>query len=200
MFRKIKLYGNLAEYVGAKEFEANVNSVAEAVRFLLCNFEDIEHYMSPNYYQVKVGNFNVGEDEIGYPVGQEDIHFVPVVSGSGGLGKALLGGALIALSMGAFGAFAGGTIFSGAATVGAKVTFGIGASLLLNGVSEMLFPLPKAMDFKTEDDPSVSFQFNSIQNVSRAGIPVPLVYGEMFVGSIVISAALDTAQVDVDDD
>ena len=53
MFRKIKLYGNLAEYVGAKEFEANVNSVAEAVRFLLCNFEDIEHYMSPNYYQVK---------------------------------------------------------------------------------------------------------------------------------------------------
>jgi len=200
MFRKIKLYGNLAEYVGAEEFEANVNSVAEAVRFLLCNFEGIEHYMSPNYYQIKVGNFDISKDEIEHPVGQEDIHFVPVVSGSGGLGKALLGGVLIALSMGAFGAFAGGAMFSGAATVGAKVTFGIGVNLLLTGVSEMLFPLPKPTDFKTEDDPSISFQFNSIQNVSRAGIPVPLVYGEIFTGSIVISAALDTAQVDVDDD
>ena len=35
MLRKIKLYGNLAEFVGHKEFEAEVSSVGNAVSFLI---------------------------------------------------------------------------------------------------------------------------------------------------------------------
>ena len=39
------------------------------------------------------------EEEIHYPIGQEDIHIVPVISGAGGgLGKTLLGAALIGAS------------------------------------------------------------------------------------------------------
>ena len=58
MSRKIKLYGKLAEFVGFKEFDVEIKSVAQAVSFLINNFPHLESYMSPNYYQVKVIQFS----------------------------------------------------------------------------------------------------------------------------------------------
>ena len=198
MLRKIKLYGELAKFVGHKEFEVQVDTVAKAVSFLVHNFPEVEHFMSPKYYQVKVGNYEIDENELAYPIGQEDIHFIPAISGRGGVGKVVLGGALIALSFGAFGAFAAPMTLSGgfaAAGVGAKAAFGIGAALALSGVSDLLFPLPEMPDFNSPEDPRLSFNFSGVQNTSRAGTPVPIVYGEIFTGSVVISAAIDTEQV-----
>ena len=204
MLRKLKLYGQLAEFIGHKEFEIKVSSVSQAVSFLIHNFPEVERYMGPKYYQVKVGNYDIDENELTYPVGKEDIHFIPVISGAGrGMGKILLGAALIGgaflftpLTMGSFfmpivapGSFAA----AGAMT---KAAIGIGASLVLSGVSDMLFPLPKLPDFNSEEDPQLSFNFSGIQNTSRAGTPVPIVYGEIFTGSVVISAAIDTNQVE----
>ena len=201
MLRKIKLYGELAKVTGHKELEACVNTTAQAVSFLVNNFPELESHMANKYYQVLLGKENVNVDELHFPIGKSDIKFVPVVSGSGGLGKALLGGLLIGFSFGAFGFFGGigsTTVMGGAATTfGAQAVFGIGASLALSGVSEMLFPLPKMPQFSSEQDPRLSFSFGGIQQTSRAGIPVPLVYGEIFTGSVVISGAIDTEQVQV---
>ena len=98
MMRKIKVYGDLAEFVGHKEFEVKAETLSRAVSFLINNFPGIEKYMSPRYYQVKVGNYDVGKEEVHYPIGQEDIHFVPVITGAGrGTGKILLGGSLATL-------------------------------------------------------------------------------------------------------
>jgi len=41
------------------------------------------------------------------------------------------------------------------------------------------------------DDPA-SFTFNGIQNTIRAGVAIPVVYGEIFTGSLVISGGIDT--------
>ena len=202
MLRKIKLYGELANFVGHKEFEVKVETLSHAVSFLINNFAGIEEYMNPKYYQVKVGNYSIDETEIHHPIGQEDIHFVPVIQGAGrGLGKILLGGALIALSFGVGGVFANPLSFGAkgfgfaSAGLGAKAAFGIGAGLLLSGVSDMLFPVPKLPDFNSEQDPRISFNFSGTQQTTRAGTPVPLVYGEIFTGSVVISGAVDTEQV-----
>ena len=203
MLRKIKLYGELAKFVGHKEFEVKADTLSHAVSFLINNFAGVEEYMSPKYYQVKVGNYAIDENEIQHPIGQEDIHFVPVIQGAGkGLGKILLGGALIALSFGVGGVFAnpltiGGKGFFGFASagLGAKAAFGIGAGLLLSGVSDMLFPVPEMPEFSSEQDPRISFNFSGTQQTSRAGTPVPVVYGEIFTGSVVISGAVDTEQV-----
>ncbi len=202
MLRKIKLYGQLAEFIGHKEFEVKVHSITQAVSFLIHNFPEIESYMSPKYYQVKIGNYDIDESELAYPIGQEDIHFIPTISGAGrGLGKVLLGAVLIgaaffvpqglALSKGI------GTGF-GFAKAGAlaKGLVYVGASLVLQGVSELLFPLPEPQKFSSEEDPQLSFNFSGVQNTSRAGTPVPIVYGEIITGSVVISAAIDTNQVD----
>ena len=206
MLRKVKLYGQLAEFVGHKEFDVKVESVAQAVSFLIHNFAGLEAYMSPKYYQVKVGNDEIGTDELGYPVGQQDIHFIPVISGAGrGFGKILLGALLITgavMAGGGFGAlkmfggeglvFAGGKF--GAALGGMAMNLGIGLTIM--GVSEMLFPLPEPQKFSSEEDPQLSFSFSGVQNTSRAGTPVPIVYGEIITGSVVISAAIDTNQVE----
>ena len=41
----------------------------------------------------------------------------------------------------------------------------------------------------------VSFAFNGLTNTSRAGTSHPIVYGEIVTGSVVISAGIDTNQV-----
>jgi|TARA_B100000085_G_scaffold159463_1_gene144981 predicted phage tail protein len=205
MLRKVKLYGELAKFIEHKEFEVKVNNVAQAVSFLIHNFPEVERFMSPKYYQVKVGNYEIDENELEYPIGKEDIHFIPAISGAGrGMGKVLLGAALIGLAIAAPGAgFAlgkGGFGFiatGGAAASPFMAAIGnIGVGLMLTGVSEMLFPLPEPQKFNSEEDPQLSFNFSGVQNTSRAGTPVPIVYGEIITGSVVISAAIDVNQVE----
>ena len=67
--------------------------------------------------------------------------------------------------------------------------------MALSGVTGLLFPLPKPKEFKSEQDPQLTFSFSGTQNTSRAGTPVPIVYGEIITGSVVISGAVDTQQV-----
>ena len=202
MLRKLKLYGELAEFVGHKEFEIEASTIPKAVSFLVNNFPQIEPYMNPQYYQVKVGDYAVDEEEIQLPIGQqEDIHIVPVIAGAGrGIGKILLGAALIAT---AFFVPQGLALKKGIATgfgfakagALAKGLVYVGASLMLQGVSELLFPLPKPKEFNSEEDPRISFNFGGTQNTGRAGTPVPIVYGEIITGSVVISGAIDAEQV-----
>jgi predicted phage tail protein len=200
MLSKIKLHGKLAKFIGYKEFDVKVNSVAQAVSFLIHNFPEAETYMNPQYYMIQVGNDFIDKEEIHYPVGKQEINFIPVIAGRGNVGKIILGGALIAMSFGVGGLFATPLSFSAggfaAAGLGAKAAFGIGAGLLLSGVSGMLFPIPDQQQFASEEDPRISFSFGGVQNTSRAGTPVPIVYGEIITGSVVISAAVDTNQVE----
>jgi len=204
MLRKVKLYGQLAEFVGHKEFEVKVDNVAQAVSFLIHNFEGLEAYMSPKYYQVKVGNDDIGTDELAFPVGQQDIHFIPVIAGAGrgGFGKILLGALLITggiMAGGGFGALFSkeGLVFGkGIGGLLGKTAMNLGIGLTIMGVSEILFPLPEPQKFSSEEDPQLSFSFSGVQNTSRAGTPVPIVYGEIITGSVVISAAIDTNQVE----
>ena len=212
MLRKLKLYGELASFVGHKEFEIQVNSLPQAISFLRNNFPEVESYMNPKYYQVKIGNYEISKDELDFPIGQQDIHIVPVISGAGsGFRNVLIGGLLIGASFffpgaGLFGttSFAG---VSAAGATGAGVVAGsvlgtaigtglsaIGAGLILQGVGEMLYP---TQDPTFEDNPQISFNFSGTQNTARAGTPVPIVYGEIFTGSVVISGDVDTEAVQV---
>jgi len=198
MLRKVKLYGELADFVGHKELEAVINSTADAIRFLVSNFPKLETHMADRYYKVLVDDYEIGEEDIHNPIGQSDISIVPVISGAGGgLGKTLLGVAMIGLAFAMPGAVFGGTGFSAAAGFsGFQAAVGnLGIALTLMGVSEMLFPLPKPPDFSNEEDPRISFSFSGIQNTSRAGTSHPIVYGEIVTGSVVISAGIDTNQV-----
>ena len=195
MLRKVKLYGELADFVGHKELDAVITCTADAIRFLISNFPKLEEHMSQRYYKVLVDDYEIGEEDIQNPIGQSDINIVPVIAGAGGsTGKILLGVALIGLAF----AVPGSIAFTKAGITGgalSKGLFGIGAALTLTGVSEMLFPLPELPDFSNEEDPRISFSFSGVQNTSRAGTSHPIAYGEIVTGSVVISAGIDTNQV-----
>jgi predicted phage tail protein len=200
MLRKIKLYGRLAKFVGQRVFEADVASAAEAVRFLLANFPQLEKHMADQHYRVSVGKYALTLDELHDPAGQQEIRIVPVLAGAGATARIIAGIAIAALSFGIGAIASAGVTLGGLAGIGTVGTIGvsIGASLVLGGVAQLLTPTPKINAPGTpqdNNDPRKSYSFSGIQQTSRQGVPVPIVYGETVVGSVVVSAGIDTVQV-----
>ena len=220
MEREVRLYGPLAKFVGQRSFMAEVSSAAEAVRMLLVNFAGLEQHMADQHYKVIVDGYASGLDEINHPASQT-IKIVPVLGGAGGsFGKILAGVALVATAivLGPVGGgflglgmgVGGGVGFGALGTVASGLIGAAGAALALSGVSQRLTPTPQlgqignlstgvgsrfASTENTELDPQKSYSFSGIQNTSKQGVPVPLIYGETYVGSIVISAGIDTDNI-----
>ena len=201
MLRKVKLYGPLADFVvergGEKTMEADVSTPAEAVRFLIANWPALQSHMAEQVYKVTTGDFEVSTDELHYPASNE-VKIIPVIGGSGGnTTRFIIGAALIAVAIAApgaglflkgsmgFGAFGGSALYAAAGN--------LGLALVIGGIADMLSPTPKNPEY--EQDPKLSYSFGGVQNTTRAGTPVPIVYGEIFTGSVIISAAIDTEQV-----
>jgi predicted phage tail protein len=204
MLRKIKLYGQLAKFIGSRVLEADVATAAEAVRMLAANFPGLEKHMADQHYRVTVGTYDLDLDELHDPAGQQDIKIMPVIAGAGAVGRIILGVALVAFAIAfapigagflAAGANLGGTAF----TLGAAASVyigGVGATLILGGVAQLLSPVPTIpQGAGSDNDPRKTFNFSGIQQTSRQGVPVPCVYGLTLVGSVVISAGVDTVQV-----
>ena len=193
MLRKIKLYGKLAKFIGHRVLEADVATAAEAVRFLLANWPELEGHMNDQHYRVSIGTYDLTAGELQDPAGQQEIKIVPVMAGAGAVGRIIAGIALIAASI----FIPGGAVIFG--TTFGKISLGVGlfgASLVLGGVAQLLTPTPSASQgADSEGDPRKSYSFSGVQNTSRAGVPVPVVYGETLIGSVVISAGIDIVQV-----
>ena len=199
MLRKIKLYGELAKFLGQKTFEAEVSSAAQAMRFLLVNFPQLEKHLADRYYKVSVGNWELTEEELTYPSGLEEIKIIPVIGGAGsrGLRNFIIGSVLIGIGIASGGAtFAGGS-FTGVGFLGGTtaVLGNIGIAMALTGLSQMLTPVETVPE--DDQDPRRSFNFSGIQNTSRAGVAVPVIYGTVLTGSIVVSAGIENEQVEV---
>ena len=198
--REIKVYGDLADACGFKSFKADIKTAADAIKFLIGNKPELDPYMSSRYYKIIVEDNPITLEEIHYPAGTAPIKIIPVVSGQKrGLGQILLGAALIGLSFFSFGSSIGlAKVLTGAESFAAmglfqKAALYIGASLVLNGIATMLTPVMGVND--SEGDPENSFASSSPVNVSRAGIPIPLIYGRRVVGSAVVSAGIDIVEV-----
>lgn len=200
MLRTVKVYGHLAEHCGQSVFEALVRVPADAIKFLLCNFPELRSLMRDGYYKVAVGKYDLQladqPDQLHYPLAADDVvKVIPVVSGAGGrgLGAALLGAALIGTAIFTGGATLGLTGFTAAGTglgfTAAAAAGNIGLALTLGGIATMLTPVPDQPDFEGADGRG-GFAFSGLENVSQEGIPVPVVYGEVIVGSVVLSTGL----------
>ena len=209
MLSKVKVYGHLAEHLGQSTFEALIRTPAEAVRFLICNFPELRGLMRDGYYKVAVGRHDLQladcPEQLHYPVGSSEVvSIIPVVTGAGGdergFGAILLGAALIGtaiftggatLGLGGFTAAGTGLGFTAAAAAG-----NIGLALVLGGTASLLSPTPEVpgLDGDPRNDPN-NFAFSGVQNTAREGVPVPIAYGEVIVGSVVISAGLNVEEI-----
>lgn len=149
----------------------------------------------PRCYRVLVGRKPRGPDELHDPAA-DTIRIVPVIAGAGrGLGMAIVGAILVALSFYTGGASltlaqawaAGGTaLMSYAAGV-------VGTALFLAGVSMMLAP---KIQRKDSEQPQ-SHGFDGAENTVAQGNPVQICYGRLVVGSQLIASSMVAEQVAV---
>ena len=198
----VKVYGALRELLGKTRFEFVADTPAQAMRALLVNFPQLEQWLIDSEkngvaYRVTVGKQKIHNDDVSgmfLPWSEQDVFSItPVLTGAGrgGFGSILLGVGLIAAS-----------IFIPGATPVLGTTFGkislsvglFGGSLLLGGIAQLISPVPKPPKEATKLE---SNSFSAIQQTVRQGVPVPIAYGRVFVGSAVVSAGLDVDQVNV---
>ncbi len=138
---------------------------------------------------------------------QEVFSITPVVAGAGRGGGQILAGigliALSAVSFGAGGAFAGAFGATGvgagaaATATGSIALFNVGVYLTLSGIAQAISPQPDLDSTLDESVQLESFTFSNVVNTSRQGMPCPIAYGRLFVGSAVLSSGLDVDQVQV---
>lgn len=191
ILREVRLYGHLGKRFGLIHHLA-VESAAEAVRALCVVIDGFERYVlqhsSPGY-RVWAGRANLGADELAQPVGtREVIRIVPVVEGAKrqGLGQTIVGAVLIVAGM---------VMTAYGVPGGAQVTQA-GIAMVIGGVIQMLSP-QRGADGTEQDKNTPSYSFNGAVNVDAEGGCVPVLYGEMIVGSVVISGGIRTADIAV---
>lgn len=200
--RNIHLYGLLAEKYG-DTIKLDVATAAEAIRALSANFPEIlADFRAGSWHVVRGQDVDTGmsleeSDLATFNLGKGDLHILPYVAGSkrGGLLKIILGVALVG-----FGFFMGGfaaPIFGSATGVLSGITYGhmmiFGAAMALGGASQLLAPENKS----SEGDKESSFTMSGPGNTYDQGYPVPLVYGEVITGSVMISAGIDVEKIAV---
>lgn len=198
VLREVRLYGPLGQRFG-RVHRLAVATPAEAAQALAAVLPGFERAFAGAVgkpaarYHVFVGRGAgrecIGIDRAVEPVGRtEPIRFVPVIEGAkrGGLLQVVLGVALIALTAwNPLGLFAGQfAVFAGAGSLGAALTLG--------GLVQVLSP-QRQLGAAVQADKLPSYGFdNGPVNTTQQGLPVPIGFGRMVIGSAVISAGLAT--------
>ena len=187
--KKIKVYGRLRKFTGQAEFEADVASPLEALSFLNCNFKGVEEHMALQPYTIMCGDLAISDDLLNLQT-VADIRIIPLVHGN-----------FFSLVVG-FGLkfFAKKVVLPKLLTT---IISTVATQMIFNGVNNLLSPQRNNNNSAASDmdrtDPSAyaaSYSFTGLTNVSQAGVPVNLVYGEILVGSITVSNGVDTVQVE----
>lgn len=194
--RTVRLYG----YLGAKFGRVHrlaVASTAEAVQALCVLVKGFEQELMASKdrgvgYACFLGKRNLQEQNLCDPVGQDDIRIAPIVQGSkrGGLFSIVLGAALFFAAPYLVNPFTAALLGEGGAMMLGAGVAAAGKMLMLSGVVQMLSPQQKGISTKDSPDNGASYNFNGPVNTTAQGNPVPLAYGELIVGSAVISAGV----------
>ena len=214
----VKVYGALRKRLGQCRFEFDVATPAQAIKALCVNFPGLEKWLVDSEkdgvgYRVAVSKEKATEENIApllMPFSDKEVFSItPVVAGAGrGTGQILLGAVLITAAVFTAGAAATGAGFLGLGSAGAtgsafaatasSIVGSVGISLTLSGIATALSPQPDmGLERGREAAKLESFVFNNVVNTSKQGLPVPIAYGRVFVGSAVLSSSLDVDQKQV---
>jgi predicted phage tail protein len=213
----VKVYGALRKRLGQCRFEFDVATPAQAIKALCVNFPGLDKWLIDSEkdgvgYRVAVSKEKATEENVApllMPFSDKEVFSItPVIAGAGrGTGSILLGAALIGISL----AFPGGGLFGGTVfgflggpaasaafltTVGTAISY-VGAALVLGGIAQAISPQPEPTSLENGPEAAQleSFSISNVVNTSRQGLPVPIAYGRVFVGSAVLSSGLDVDQV-----
>ena len=219
MQHKILLLDELGDRWGQTHIYHDLKSPSEALKLLYINHPDLKSYFATahedgiSFTVVQAGEF-LGYEDLSLPLGQNDLVITPVVTGSRGAVKAIIGVGFI-LATGGFGAGAGGALFGASVTAGttaaaiASIGSKIGFALLLSGISDMLSPQPQLPSFDFDapvsgftggaggitrgSDGSQSYAYTGAANTVGIGKTIPVVYGKALIGGHILSTNIEIA-------
>ncbi|HFU7893064.1 TPA: tail assembly protein [Escherichia coli] len=167
-----------------------VKTGAEAIRALATQLPAFRQKLNDGWYQVRIAGRDAGENELSARLNEPlangaVIHIVPRLAGakSGGIFQAVLGAALIATAI----------WMPGLSIVASNLMFSLGAGMVLGGVAQMLAPKAKTPKVSATDNGKQNTYFSSLDNMVAQGNVLPVLYGEMRVGSRVASQEISTA-------
>ncbi|MBW0866585.1 tail assembly protein, partial [Escherichia coli] len=183
---RICLYGDLQRF--GRRIDLRVKTGAEAIRALVTQLPAFRQKLNDGWYQVRISGQDISHETLftqmndTLPPGAV-IHIVPRLEGAknGGVFQVVAGAVLAvvgyALSWTGIGAVIGN----------------LGVAMMLGGVAQMLAPKSRTPRTQTTDNGKQNTYFSSLDNMIAQGNVLPVLYGEMRVGSRVVSQEISTA-------
>lgn len=182
--RTIRLYGILGTKFG-RVHRLAVHNAREAAIALSVIVPGFEHFLMNSSekgieFAVFSGRRNLSADQLEDPAGSQDIRIAPIVRGSkqGGLFQIIAGVVLLVVGF-----------FTGGSTWGPALML-MGGALAISGAMSMFTQQPLTKETGDGVNNRASKSFSGVVNTVAQGNPVPLLYGELIVGSAVISAGI----------
>lgn len=195
MLTTVKLDGELGERFGKVwELDLTIPSPKEALQALLHLAKGFREYLQENAkteYVVYCGERDLCQEELLLPSGRNEIRIMPALTGakSGGVIQMIVGAVLIVVGL-----IITGGIFGMAAPFGSALIM-MGISMMVGGLAQLLFAPddPSKSDMEKPNN-RASYLFNGPVNTTGQGNCVAVCYGEVEVGSQVISAGIFTEE------
>ena len=183
----VRFYGSLKQF--GSEFRLDCKTPAEVVQSLTSQIPKLRQFIQQGLFTVRVGREYLDNRYLEQGLNQHlkddsTVHFTPVLKGSkkAGLFQTIVGAVMVVV--GAFTSWAGGA---------ALIAGGIG--LMAGGVAQMLTKMP-SMSTGKDAERKQSTSFSNLSNMAAQGRPMPLAYGRIRVGSLIISQGVETMDIE----
>lgn len=199
MLKTLTLDGRMAKKFG-KRHQYHVADLREMLRAMCSQVPGFKKYMSEAHmkgirFAFFSGKSNIGLEEFDMTLGSDTYRISPIIEGAKNAGvlQVVIGAVALVAAFFTAGASlaAWGAAMSAGAITATTVLTGIGVSMMLGGVVQLLTPQPSfntGASSSTDNKPN--YAFGSPVNTVAMGYPVPVLYGEREIGGAIISAGM----------
>ncbi|MCW9717324.1 tail assembly protein [Avibacterium sp. 21-599] len=190
----VRFYGALKQFGAAFKLEAE--TPAECIKALTSQIPKLREFIQQGLFTVRIGREYLDnrylEKGLFYKLkAGMTVHITPMLKGAkkGGVFQTILGAVLIAIAyFNPFGYLSGPAV---------SAMYAAGAGMMISGVAMMLTPQPSMPGVSDEKEKKQSTAFSNRSNMIAQGRMVPLAYGRILTGSMVISQGVRTIDVEV---
>lgn len=177
----------------------DVADLPEMLRAMCSQVRGFKRYLSEGHmhgirFAFFNGKHNIGLDEFDMTNGSEVYRITAITEGSkrAGVLQIVIGAvALVAAFFTAGGSLVALGMSAAAAAATTTALTGLGLSMMLGGVVQLLTPQPKYnIGASSSTDNKPNYAFGAPVNTVAMGYPVPVLFGEREIGGAIISAGI----------
>lgn len=198
MLKTMRLKGLMAKKFG-RVHQFHVSDLRELLRAMCSQVPGFKKYVSNAHlsgvrFAFFSGKENIGIQEFDMCSSESEFEMEPVLEGAkrGGMLQIVIGA--VALVAAYFTAGASFTVLGVTASSVTTALTGLGISMMLGGVVQMLTPQPKySPGASSSTDNKPNYAFGAPVNTVAMGYPVPVLYGQREIGGAIISAGSFTS-------